>query len=306
MVSSENEQVTDADAAAAAQQAAEVAVELTETDQLQDRRRLNLALNGIARSASKVAGQGTGIARRGTDLARRGGGVARQRGGGAARRSAAAVQRGAWTARHGAGAFGNWLTAQVVAMAPRLTIRDQATLRAQFPGRSEEEIAELLIGHAARAAAAVGGATGAWAALPTLPAFPAEVAAETLAIVGIEIKLVAELHEAFGVPATGSSADRARAYIAAWAHRRGFFMVPGGLLLVAGSPMARQLRRRLAARVRRSTFSLSPLFTGAVAGVVLNRRETRRLGRDILADLRRRPMIGAEQMSGEPLTDPRD
>jgi hypothetical protein len=309
MVSSENEQVTDADAAA--QQAAEVAVELTETSQLQDRRRLTLALNGIARSASKVAGQGTGIARRGTDLARRGmarrgGGIAWQRGGGVAKRGAAAVQRGAWTARHGAGAFGNWLTAQVMAMAPRLTIRDQATLRAQFPGRSEDEIAELLIERAARAAAAVGGATGAWAALPTLPAFPAEVAAETLAVVGIEIKLVAELHEAYGVPATGAPADRARAYIAAWAHRRGFFMVPGGLLLVAGSPMARQLRRRLAARVRRSTFSLSPLFTGAVAGVILNRRETRRLGREILEDLRRRPMISAEQISGQPLTDPRD
>src|SRR5580698_6913408 len=105
MVSSENEQVTDADAAA--QQAAEVAVELTETDQLEDRRRLTLALNGIARSASRVAGQGSGIARRGTDLARRGSGMARERGGGAAKRSAAAVQRGAWTARHGAGSFGN-------------------------------------------------------------------------------------------------------------------------------------------------------------------------------------------------------
>ena len=304
MVSSENGQVTDADAAA--QQAAEVAVELTEADQLQDRRRLTLALNGIARSASKVAGQGSGIARRGTDLARRGGGMARQRGGGVARRGAAAARRGAWTARHGVGSFGNWLTAQVVAMGPRLAIRDQATLRAQFPGSSEEEIADQLTDRAARAAAAVGGATGAWAALPVLPAWPAEVAAETLAIVGIEIKLVAELHEAYGVPATGSPADRARAYIAAWAHRRGFFMVPGGPLLVAGSPLARQLRRRLAARVRRSTFSLSPLFTGALAGVMLNRRETRRLGRDIRADLRRRPVISAEQIGGPPLTDPRD
>jgi hypothetical protein len=304
MVSSENGQVTDADAAA--RQAAEVAVELTEADQLHDRRRLTLALNGIARSASRVAGQGSGIARRGTDLARRGGGMARQRGGGMARRGAEAARRGAWTARHGVGSFGNWLTAQVVVMGPRLAIRDQETLRAQFPGLSEEEIAEQLIDRAARAAAAVGGATGAWAALPVLPAWPAEIAAETLAIVGIEIKLVAELHEAYGVPAPGGSADRARAYIAAWAHRRGVFMVPGGLLLVAGSPMARQLRRRLAARVRRSTFSLSPLFTGALAGMMLNRRETRKLGRAILDDLRRRPVISAEQISGPPLTDPRD
>jgi hypothetical protein len=278
MASQGNGHVTDADAAA--QQAAEVAVELTEADQPHDRQRLTAALNGVARSAAKMAA-----------AARRGAGTARRR---------------AWTAGRGAASFGNWLTAQVVAMGPRLAIRDQATLRAQFPGRSDDEIAGLLIEHAARAAGAVGGATGAWAALPVLPAFPAEVAAETLAVVGIEIKLVAELHEAYGVPATGTSADRARAYIAAWAHRRGFFMVPGGLLLVAGSPLARQLRRRLAARVRRSTFALSPLFTGAVAGVLLNRRETRRLGRDILEDLRRRPVVTAERISGPPLTDPRD
>ena len=304
MGSSENGQVADTDAAA--QQAAEVAVELTETDQLQDRRRLAMALSGVARSASRVFGQGSGIARRGTDMARRGTGAARQRGTGAARRGVEAARRGAWTARRGAGSSMSWLTAQVVAMGPRLAIRDQATLRAQFPGRSDEEIAGLLIERAAAASAAVGGATGAWAALPVLPAFPAEVAAETLAVVGIEIKLVAELHEAYGVPASGTAADRARAYIGAWAHRRGFFMVPGGVLLVAGSPMARQLRRRLAARVRRSTFSLSPLFTGAVAGVLLNRRETRRLGRDILEDLRRRPVVSAERISGPPLTDPRD
>jgi len=304
MGSSEDGQVADTDAAA--QQAAEVAVELTETDQLQDRRRLAMALSGVARSASRVFGQGSGIARRGTDMARRGTGAARQRGTGAARRGVEAARRGAWTARRGAGSSMSWLTAQVVAMGPRLAIRDQATLRAQFPGRSDEEIAGLLIERAAAASAAVGGATGAWAALPVLPAFPAEVAAETLAVVGIEIKLVAELHEAYGVPASGTAADRARAYIGAWAHRRGFFMVPGGVLLVAGSPMARQLRRRLAARVRRSTFSLSPLFTGAVAGVLLNRRETRRLGRDILEDLRRRPVVSAERISGPPLTDPRD
>jgi hypothetical protein len=153
---------------------------------------------------------------------------------------------------------------------------------------------------------AVGGATGAWAALPVLPAFPVEVAAETLAVVGIELKLVAELHEAYGAPATGNAAERARAYLAAWAHRRGLDTIPGGLLLAAGSPLARQLRRRLFARVRRSTFSLAPLFTGAIAGAILNRREMRRLGRDIVADLRRGPVVRAEAVGRPPLTGPRD
>ena len=173
-------------------------------------------------------------------------------------------------------------------MGPRLQIRDQATLRAQFPGRSDDEIAGLLVERAARATATVGGATGACAVLPALPAFPVEVAAETLAVVGIEIKLLAELHEIYGMPASGSATDRARAYVGAWASRRGVYQVDGGLLLIAGSPLARQLTRRLAARVRRSAFSLSPLLTGALAGALLNRRETRRLGRQIRDDLRSR------------------
>jgi hypothetical protein len=198
----------------------------------------------------------------------------------AAGRSSRAAGRGSRTAL-------TWLTGQVIAMGPRLRIRDQAALRAQFPGRDDQEIANLLIDRAARAAATVGGATGAWSALPVLPAFPAEIAAETLAVVGIEIKLVGELHEILGVPAQGSVTERARAYIGAWAHRRGIYAVPGGLLLVAGSPLARQLRRRLVGRAGRSAFSLGPLLTGAFAGAMINRRETRKLGRDILEDLRR-------------------
>jgi hypothetical protein len=257
----------------AARQAAEVAVELSEQEQPPDPRRLVRALRGVGRSAARVAGS---------------------------------ARRGAGSAGRGAASLLNWLTAQIIAMGPRLRIRDQATLRAQFPGRSDEEIGELLIDHAARASMAVGGATGAWAALPVLPAFPVEVAAETLAVVGIELKLVAELHEAYGAPASGNAAERARAYLAAWAHRGGVYSIPGGLLLVAGTPLARQVRRRLAARVRRSTFSLAPLFTGAIAGSMLNRRETRRLGRDIVADLRRGRVVRAEVIDTPPLTGPRD
>ena len=239
----------------AARQAAEVAVELSEQEQAPDPRRLVRALRGVARSADRVAGS---------------------------------ARRGAGTAGRGAASLLNWLTAQVVAMGPRLRIRDQATLRAQFPGQSDDEIARAADRAGGAGGAAVGGATGAWAALPVLPAFPAEVAAETLAVVGIEVKLVAELHEIYGMRATGSAAERARAYLGSWASRRGIYQVDGGLLLIAGSPLARQLTRRLAARVRRSTFSLAPLFTGAIAGAVLNRRETRRLGREIRDDLRQR------------------
>jgi hypothetical protein len=177
-----------------------------------------------------------------------------------------------------------------MAMAPRLRVRDQAALRRQFPGQSPEEIADALIEGASRAAAAAGGAVGVWAALPTLPAFPAEVAAETLIMVGIEIKLIAELHEAYGTPAPGTFPERMGAYVAAWANRRGVYMIPGGLVLATGSPLARQLRRRLAARAGRSAFSLGPLLTGAAAGAYLNSRETRRLGQVMRRDLRRKAL----------------
>jgi hypothetical protein len=179
------------------------------------------------------------------------------------------------------------MAAQVMAMAPRLRLRNETALRKQFPGMSTEDIADALIAGAARASAAVGGAVGAWAALPVVPAFPVEVATETLALVGIEIKLIAELHEIYGMPATGTAIERMTSYVAAWAYRRGVFMVPGGLVLAAGSPLARRLRRRLAARAGRGAFSFGPLFTGAAAGAVLNSRETRRLGQAIRADLRR-------------------
>ena len=72
------------------------------------------------------------------------------------------------------------------------------------------------------------------AALPVLPAFPVEIAAETLVLVGIELKLVAELHEVYGSPAPGKFPERMSAYVASWAHRRGVFMIEGGLIFAAG------------------------------------------------------------------------
>jgi len=289
----------DADGAAddaAARQAAQVAVELSEGQPgPAERRRIARALRAVADRAAASGRRGAAgaasAARRSRDNARKGAdsarsGVDRARSGAdRARTSAGRARQGA---NRGVSSGLSWLTGQVLAMGPRLRFRDRATLRAQFPGQSDDEIAQRLVERAARAAAAVGGATGAWAALPVLPAFPAEVAAETLAVVGIEVKLVAELHEIYGMGAPGSGAERARAYLASWASRRGVYTVDGGLLLIAGSPLARQLTRRLAGRVRRSAFSLAPLFTGAVAGAVLNRRDTRKLGHQIRDELRQR------------------
>jgi hypothetical protein len=257
---------------AVVERAAELATEVSEADQPTERRRLVASIAGAARSGARASGRGVRSARRGMGSARRGMGSARRRVG---------------TARRRVGSSTGRLSAQVVAMAQRLRVRDQAALRTQFPGRSAEDIADALIESAARASAAVGGAVGAWAALPVLPAYPVEVATETLALIGIEVKLVAELHEAYGMPATGNAMDRTTSYVAAWAHRRGVSMIPGGLVLAAGSPLARRLRWRLATRMGRSAFSLGPLLTGAVAGAMLNRQETRRLGHSVGTDLRR-------------------
>ena len=264
---------------AAARQAAEVAVELSEAGGPPDTRRVARGLRAIGDRASAAAT----TARRGSATVARRGAVSARKGAAGASKGA---RRGAGSAGHGLSSGMSWLTAQAVAMGPRLRIRDQSTLRTQFPGLTDDAIAERLIDRAARAAAAVGGTTGVWAALPVLPAFPVEIAAETLAIVGIEVKLVAELHEIYGMAATGSAAEKSRAYLGSWAARRGVYRVEGGLLLVAGSPLARQLTRRLAGRVRRSVFSLGPLFTGAMAGMLINRRETRKLGNLIRNELK--------------------
>jgi hypothetical protein len=255
---------------AVVERAADLATEVTEADKAADRRRLTASLAAAARSGARATGRGVRAAQRGVG----------------------SVRRRMGPARRGVGSGGGRLVAQVVAMAQRLRIRDQAALRAQFPGKSSEEIADALIEGASRASAAVGGAVGAWAALPVLPAYPVEIATETLALIGIEIKLVAELHEAYGTPATGTPVERTTAYVAAWAHRRGVFMVPTGLVLAAGSPLLRRLRWRLATRMSRSAFSLGPLLTGAFAGAMLNRQETRRLGHSVRTDLRRQVQQG--------------
>jgi hypothetical protein len=199
-----------------------------------------------------------------------------------------AARRGAHVTGRGFSAGSKWLSSQVLAMAPRLPVRDLATLRNQFPGRSPDELADALIDGASRASAAVGVAVGAWAVLPFVPAAGVEIATETLSVVGIEIKLVAELHEVYGQRVPGNVVDRMTAYVGAWAQRRGVALAPGGLVIAAGSPLARQLRRRLAGRAGRSVLSLGPMLTGAAAGGLINRRETRKLGRMLVDDLRRR------------------
>jgi len=237
--------------------AAAVATEVSEARQPAERRKR------VTEFVKRAATSGVGVAGRGTRVARR-------------------------AASGGSG----WLAGQVIEMAPRLKVRNQAALRAQFPGQSADDIADALIEGASRASAAAGAAAGVWSVVPVVTTFPAEIAAETLVVVGIEVKLIAELHEAYGSPAEGNFPERMRTYVASWAHRRGVFAMPSGVVFAAGSPLARLLRRRLTARAGRSAFSLGPLLTGAAAGAVLNARETRKLGQQVRQDLRHHAITG--------------
>jgi hypothetical protein len=204
---------------------------------------------------------------------------------------AAAAQAGGRGAGQGARTAGAWLAEQVMAMAPRLRARNLAQLREQYPGRDTEGLAAVLIDEAARASAAVGAAVGAWSVLPLLPLFPAEVAAEMLAAVGIEIKLVAELHEVYSRPAPGGRGEQMAAYVAAWGSRRAVDLRPGGVSAV--SPHPGRLVRRLAFRALKTALSFGPFFLAVIFGARMNRRETRRVGRAIRRDLRRRAAAGA-------------
>jgi hypothetical protein len=189
---------------------------------------------------------------------------------------------------------GRWLTDLVVDVAPRVPLRDFATLRAHHPGLTDEELADALITAAARATGAMGVAGGALAAVefaapPTLLTAPVQITAETMLVAAVEMKLIAELHEVYGAGVAGTPRQRAAAYLVAWTNRRGLDPLdPASMQLALGAAAKVALRRRLLRRAGRNLSTMGPLMTGAVAGSVVNARETRRLGEEVRRDLRRR------------------
>lgn len=183
----------------------------------------------------------------------------------------------------------------VIDVAPHLPVRDRTTLRAHHGGLDDDAIAQLLIATATRLTGGIGAAGGMlstieMAAPPFFLTAPAQVAAETLAVVAVEVKLVAELHELYGRAPVGSASMRATAFLSAWATRRGIdpFAPSPGLTDVLSGAARRRLRDRLLRRAGRNMATVVPFLAGAVAGASLNQRETRRLGERIVSDLRRR------------------
>lgn len=192
---------------------------------------------------------------------------------------------------------GRWLADVVAEVAPHVPVRDLAVLRRHHPGRdgtdlTAAELSAALVRTASLATAGVGAAGGALAAVqlaapPTLLATPLQLAAETVAVVAVELKLVAELHVVHGRAPLASPAQVAAAYLASWAARRPVTPGSGDLGVVLGAAARQQLQRRVARRAVRNLSTLAPLFTGAVAGAELNRRETRALGEALAEQLGR-------------------
>ncbi|WP_353945211.1 hypothetical protein ABII15_29045 [Streptomyces sp. HUAS MG91] len=227
------------------------------------------------------------VARRRMDAVRAGvrksGDVARTgmaKGGSAARTGMA---KGGAAAKAGIG----YLADQIIKNAPRVPVRDLATLREQFPGLEPERLADKLIAGAANATSTVGAGVGAAAMLPVPPAMPTELAAEITGVAAIELKLIAELHEVYGLRPPGGLKDRSTAYLHSWTDERGIDVKqPLTVNAALGGQMKRELRQQIMKRMVRNLPSLTPFMVGAAVGAVMNRRDTKRLAERIRKDLR--------------------
>lgn len=187
---------------------------------------------------------------------------------------------------------GRWLTDLVSEIAPHLPVRDLETLKAHHGGLSGEALADSLVRVAQRATTGVGAAGGALAAIEfTAPALllsaPAQILAETVIVATIEVKLIAELHEVYGVEVPGSGTTRGAVFLQSWAQQRGFDpLQPASVTAALGVAAKTGLRKRLLRTFGRHFTTLGPFLTGAVAGGALNRTATRRLADKIRDDLR--------------------
>ncbi|MFB6672801.1 hypothetical protein ACFCWG_10450 [Streptomyces sp. NPDC056390] len=205
-----------------------------------------------------------------------------------ARRRVAAVKDGVRKSGTAAKAGLGYLADRIIENAPRVPVRDLATLRRQFPGLNAEQLADKLVAGAANATSTVGAGIGAAAMMPVPPAMPAELAAEITGVAAIEMKLVAELHEVYGVRPPGPLKDRSAAYLASWTEERGIEVTkPSTINAALGGQMKRELRQQIMKRMVRNLPNLMPFMVGAAVGAVMNRRDTKKLAGRIRKDLRK-------------------
>ncbi|MFD9085050.1 hypothetical protein ACFQ7B_38880 [Streptomyces erythrochromogenes] len=224
---------------------------------------------------------------------------------GAGGRRLQAVKNGVRKGGEGVRGAALYITDRIIENAPRVPVRDLATLRAQFPGLGPDQLADKLISGATAASATVGASIGAAAMLPVPPAMPAELAAEITGVAAIELKLIAELHEVYGQRPHGNLKERTFAYLTAWTEERGVDLTkPTTLNAALGGQMKRELRQQIMKRMIRSLPNLMPFMVGAAVGAVMNRRDTRKLAEKVRADLRRQAVAWEALRTLPPLERP--
>ncbi|WP_177235380.1 hypothetical protein [Streptomyces sp. MUSC 14] len=198
-----------------------------------------------------------------------------------------------------------YLADRIIEIAPRVPVRDLASLRRQFPGLGPEELADKLVAGAAAGTSTVGAGVGAAAMLPVPPAMPTELAAEITGVAAIELKLVAELHEVYGVRPPGGLKTRSTAYLSSWSGERGIDVLkPSTYDAALSGHMKRELRQQIMKRVVRDLPNLMPFMVGAAVGAAMNRRDTRKLAARIRTDLRKIQVPWDELPELPPLEEP--
>jgi hypothetical protein len=188
---------------------------------------------------------------------------------------------------------GRWLADTVVEVAPRLPVRDAATLSAHHDGLTGDALARSVVRAGGRvsggiAAAAGGIITAQEVSVAGLLLVPFELAALTVLVVGTEVKVVTELHHVAGRELPGGPRRRTEAAIVSWMSGRAApptelsATVRGDLLGRAGR---QQLAQELRSRFARNLTALAPFLTGAVAAAYLNRKATLAIGTLVARDL---------------------
>ena len=228
-----------------------------------------------------------------------------------AKRRAAAIGHGVREGVRKGGSRGRvalaYLTDRVIEIAPRIPVRDLDALRKQFPGLGPEQLADKLVAGARNATSTVGAGVGAAAMMPVPPAMPAELAAEITGVAAVELKLIAELYEVYGLRPAGNLKDRSTTYLNSWSEERGIDVTkPSTLPSAFGGPMKRQLRQQIMKRMVRDLPNLMPFMVGAAVGAAMNRRDTRKLADRVRGDLRKAQVPWDALPALPPLETPAD
>ncbi|TDD44608.1 hypothetical protein E1286_26610 [Nonomuraea terrae] len=221
-------------------------------------------------------------------------------------RLAQTLSEGAKRARQNGAGRGRWLADVFLNIAPRIPIRDLHTLSEHHHGLTGEQLADDLVRTAQRGTMTVGALGGAlaaaeFAAPPLLLSAPAQLVAETIVVAAIEVKLLAELHEVYGVRVDGTGTQRAIVFASAWAKQRGIDpLAPASVSLALGAATKTAVRNRLMRTLGRHLTTFGPFLTGAVAGGALNRMATKKLAQAVRDDLRVKLPPAASRPEVEP------